>query len=295
MAEESEIPEEPSQESLASEENSQVTFHTGVIIDPLGIVFETPTTGNRSTGTGIMQPTHPTMAPPSGNNRPVFDIVIPRVGGVLSDNQNRPVEAWTGGSNLVGRGMPRDIMCRRPTDFKASLAVSEACTKGLPDPWKLGAQDEESVMQLTSWLEVLEKKIASTGMDTPFHIVVDKEKRLDQQRLPLLERKGTTEIYVLKQWAMIGGVNIQEWEDILTCAGCIYDLQNLERSGEFIIRSLTKKFSEDVTSVIGMNPSGPRVLQEIISIKQQLDSSGARALENKLQAFQLKDLSLIHI
>ena len=88
---------------------------------------------------------------------------------------------------------------------------------------------------------------------------------------------------------MIGTVNIQEWEDILTHTGCICDLQNLERSGEFIIRSLTKKFSEDVTSAIGMNPGGPRVLQEIISIEQQLDSSGMRALENILQAFQLKD------
>ena len=184
--------------------------------------------------------------------------------------------------------MPRGSMCRRPTDFKSAMTVVEACSKGLPESWKLGAQDEESSMKLTSWLEVLEKKISRLGMDTPFFVVHDKERRQDQQHLPILKRMGIKEINILKEWAMVGDVNITEWEDILSTEGCTCDENNLERSGEFILRSLTTKLSDDVTSVMGMNPSGPRVLQEVISMKQQLDASGVRELEQSLQSFELK-------
>ena len=52
-------------------------------------------------------------------------------------------------------------------------------------------------MQLTSWVEVLEKKLISTGMDTPFNVVIDKEKRPSQQHLKMFDRQGIEEINIL--------------------------------------------------------------------------------------------------
>ena len=148
------------------------------------------------------------------------------------------------------------------------VSVSNLCTVGLQDSYKLGAQDENSTMHLTSWLDCLKRELTTTGMYTPFHVVIDKEKRQNQQHLPLLSRIGCEEINILENWSMIMKMDITAWEDVLITAKCPYDLANLEQSGIFILKSLTPKLSQDVTSVIGMHPNGPRALQEVINIKQ---------------------------
>ena len=113
--------------------------------------------------------------PATNNSRPVLQIVPPRIGGILLDTQGRSFEAWTGGSNVRSNSMMRDGLCRRPMEYKAYAAVTQACKEGLPAEWRLGAEDENTTMQFTDWLEVLENNIATLGMDTPFHIVFDNE------------------------------------------------------------------------------------------------------------------------
>ena len=68
---------------------------------------------------------------------------------------------------------------------------------------------------------------------------------------------------------------------------CQYDIQNLDWSGQFILNSITKRLYDDVTQQVGAHASGPRILQEIVSIKQQLDATAIITMQEQLCQMRL--------
>ena len=137
----------------------------------------------------------------------------------------------------------------------------------------MAAIDEESDIQLTVWIKMIARNMEILGMDTVF-------------KVPNLSLMQETDL--LKDWTSIAVVDVDEWITMLkTGVGskprCPYDKQNLEWSGSYILNSLTKKLHSDVTQTTGQYPYGPEVLREVINIKQQLDSTAIRVIEQELQ------------
>ena len=200
-------------------------------------------------------------------------VVEPRVGGVIRISE-KTREAWTGGSNIRKVYMPFNVMCRRPLEFKAMATVQEKCTQGLDAQFKLAAFDEQSSVLLTTWIEMLEKSMKILGMDTIFKIPKSNQ---------------TAEQDLLRNLTALPHADVDAWVSELKegANACPYDIQNLDWSGMYIYNSVTKKLYDDIVDSIGTSESGPRVLQEIICIKQQTDAGGIRAMETKLQTLSL--------
>ena len=160
----------------------------------------------------------PQVPPPTpAEAQQQLQVMRPHIGGIIQITSHVH-EAWTGGSNIHQNGMPLNVLCRRPLDFKAMNTVQEKYKEGLEAWFRLAAVDETSDVLITSWIEMIAQNMETLGMDTVFKIP---------------NATNTHETDLLIDWTSIALIDIDEWINRLksgigTSNLCIYDRQNLQ-------------------------------------------------------------------
>ena len=132
------------------------------------------------------------------NSHPtVLYIVVPRVGGELDLGDGKG-EAFTGGSNLVGKYiLPMHIRQRRCNKMSAQTDFLDVLKEG--SELKLGSKREANAKgscSLVSWFQGLNHSMESLGLDTIFCIPDD---------------TWYAEVNILKQWGKITPTLVTDW------------------------------------------------------------------------------------
>ena len=77
--------------------------------------------------------------------------LIPRVRGIEDGI------AWTGGSNIIVAGTPRDVRCFRPTDFCSMQEQDKVLKKGVSEDLKLTLinenENKNNTQTVSGWID----------------------------------------------------------------------------------------------------------------------------------------------
>ena len=144
----------------------------------------TPLAANKH-GTGPVKPGGVVVNQGIKNQVVTHGVVCPRVGGVLTLEATKS-EAFTGGSNLIGRHtipihptQRRSVRLSDQKDFKETLDTGIELK--LPGPKEKGVKD----VSMVTWFQQLAAEMVEHGLDTVF-------------RVP--NSDWTSETYVLEDW-----------------------------------------------------------------------------------------------
>ena len=99
---------------------------------------------------------------PSSSPSSISRVNKPRVGGVSSDGV-----AWVGGEPINQRKTPKNPYCYRPTSWKESMKVADACCGGIKEVLEIGEGAKTSVV---TFLNRWDAHLTKTGMDTVFYL-----------------------------------------------------------------------------------------------------------------------------
>ena len=140
----------------------------------------------------------------------------PRVGGWIDPVTK--TDAWTGGPNKRANRYQKakGTNAWRVSNLKTFMQIEERNQKGFSEIDQLKTPKETikdvNGVTLTAWLEKLNKKLVSDGVDTVFNVYD-----------PVLD----TEINMLERWGQITGPNLTKWIKDLTVDGIRRTLQEL--------------------------------------------------------------------
>ena len=251
----------------------------------------------------------------------------PRVGGWIDPVTK--TDAWTGGPNKRANRYQKakGTNAWRVSNLKTFMQIEERNQKGFSeiDQFKTPEETMKDVngVTLTAWLEKLNKKLVSDGVDTVFNVYD-----------PVLD----TEINMLERWGQITGPNLTKWIKDLTVDGirrtlqellddqataiamaaaataaaqavapqgvvvpavapipvtlnypiCDYDLHNLDNSAIAIQASVSASMWRQVHRSVRINASGPEILYAILQKHQLSSAASVRLLLQKLQELNIR-------
>ena len=214
---------------------------------------------------------------------------VPRIGGGVDSDT-----FWTGGSNDPTKRLARpvSIHARRPEDFRSAEKIEYACTRGLDDAYKLGADEETEVkVTFTTWMKELHESLSRCGMDTVFYSYNPFSQDKKEINLFTDYRAASDLNGVVAPWCRqldTDGTK-DPTDQTKTLSVCEFDKQNLLWSATFIRNSITVSLFTSIEADARAVKTGPELLSIIVQKKQSVAASTTRDLINELQGMKLSN------
>eukprot|EP00980_Cylindrotheca_fusiformis_P022212 scaffold9102_cov166-Cylindrotheca_fusiformis.AAC.2 len=201
----------------------------------------------------------------------------PRVGG-LDDGI-----PWVGGSAALNarRSEPLDVLCYRPTEFKAKAKQNELLTTkcGVDESRRLEINNKSSGEHRTnvvSWIQELKIEAEEKGFDSVFRIAGTLAPTTDKE-----------EIYLFDQWGMVKQDDVGTFVKKMTDP---YDLANLRLSAKMIRNSVGPELFTRINALRGDGATGPELFKTAVDEVMHMSDSQVRLLCQQLIDLRLQDI-----